>query len=144
MNTKKFWKNLLIKIVVGVIIVVAVQCRNTVLAQEPLTTKNAPTCYVDHSWYEYDLENTDHYSLYRLCREKYPKISPTIYIGDKECPYQVDSQQDYWVYYIDSWSKCGKLVRIGVDNLLFKDKKGELYIIAFDPALMAESRKKFK
>lgn len=144
MNTKKFLKDFLIKVAIGAIIAVAVLGKSTVLAQEPLTTKNAPACYVDHSWYEYNLEQSDHYGLYQLCREKYPKTPPTIFIGDKECPYQVDSQQDYWVYYIDSWSKCGKLVGIGVDNLLFKDKKGELYIIAFDPALMAESRKKFK
>lgn len=144
MNTKKFWKNFLIKVAIGVSLVVAALCKSAVLAQEPITTKNAPTYYVDHSWYDYNLESTDHYSLYLLCREKYPKTPPTIFIGDKECPYQVDSKQDYWILYMGSWSRCGKLVGMSLDDLLFKDSSGELYTITFDPALMTKSREKFK
>ena len=144
MNTKKFLKDFLIKVAIGAIIAVAVLGKSTVLAQEPLTTKNAPACYVDHSWYEYNLEQSDHYGLYQLCREKYPKTPPTIFIGDKECPYQVDSKQDYWILYMGSWSRCGKLVGMSLDDLLFKDSSGELYTITFDPALMTKSREKFK
>jgi len=144
MNTKKFLKDFLIKVAIGAIIAVAVLGKSTVLAQEPLTTKNAPACYVDHSWYEYNLEQSDHYGLYQLCREKYPKTPPTIFIGDKECPYQVDSKQDYWILYMGSWSRCGKLVGMSLDDLLFKDSNGELYTITFDPALMTKSREKFK
>ena len=144
MNTKKFLKDFLIKVAIGAIIAVAVLGKSTVFAQEPLTTKNAPACYVDHSWYEYNLEQSDHYGLYQLCREKYPKTPPTIFIGDKECPYQVDSKQDYWILYMGSWSRCGKLVGMSLDDLLFKDSNGELYTITFDPALMTKSREKFK
>lgn len=144
MNTKKFLKDFLIKVAIEAIIAVAVLGKSTVLAQEPLTTKNAPACYVDHSWYEYNLEQSDHYGLYQLCREKYPKTPPTIFIGDKECPYQVDSKQDYWILYMGSWSRCGKLVGMSLDDLLFKDSNGELYTITFDPALMTKSREKFK
>ena len=144
MNTKKFLKDFLIKVAIGAIIAVAVLGKSTVLAQEPLTTENAPTYYVDHSWCEYNLEQSDHYGLYQLCREKYPKTPPTILIGDTECPYQVDSQQDYWIRFKGSWSRCGKLVGMSLDDLLFKDSKGELYTITFDPDLMAKSREKFK
>ena len=144
MNTRKFWNNSLIAICVGVMFVAGALLNGTALAQEPLTTKNAPTCYVDHSWYEYNLEQSDHYGLYLLCREKYPKTPPTIFIGDKECPYQVDSKQDYWILYMGSWSRCGKLVGMSLDDLLFKDSSGGLYTITFDPALMTKSREKFK